>query len=95
MRELEDVRMGLECDKSQLMIENANHVALMEHQLSNLKLKVTCLEELKEEAIMVNNKLNMYQNDFYHGLSQIQQEHHNINNANDNLDERIIELYNF
>ena len=75
-KELEDTRLALEFEKSQMMIEHANHISIMEQRLANLKLKVTGLEEFKEEAIKVNDNLKISENDFYQSLSQIQQSYH-------------------
>ena len=93
-KELDDVKFAIEIGKQQIIKEHIDHVSLLEQQLANLRLKVTRIEGLKEEAIKVNGNIKTTQVDFYQDLSLIQQTHYDIANANGKLVERVTELQN-
>ena len=46
------------------MIQHANQITTMEHRLSNLKIRVTYVEELRSEVIKVNDDLRRSQEIF-------------------------------
>lgn len=56
---MENTRIALEYQRSQVIIEHANWIAMMERQLDDMKFKITYIGEFKEEDIKVNDKVKI------------------------------------